>query len=153
MFHPLGWRSARLFVSLPKIGLLQPKTLGADIDLSPVIFLAGVIGLGAVATHSGLGAFIAEKLLAVVELEPGADQRNYSLAGVGWKRDRAHHHDACATVNYGTNGGSHGFSVGMVAYERVHGTRSYLVNVPVFLPGAACRSCRGTGRSPDILGY
>ena len=31
------------------------------------------------ATHSGLGAFIAEKLLAVVELEPGADQRNYSL--------------------------------------------------------------------------
>ena len=70
---------AALLCLFPKIGLLQPKTLGADIDLSPVIFLAGVIGLGAVATHSGLGAFIAEKLLAVVELESGADQRNYSL--------------------------------------------------------------------------
>ena len=73
--------------------------------------------------------------------------------GVDWKRDRAHHHDARATVNNDTNGGGHGVSVGMVAYECVHGTGGYLDNVSVFLPGAAGRSCCGTGRPPDILGY
>ena len=70
---------AALLCLSPKIGFLTSKTLGADIDLSPVIFLAGVIGLGAVATHSGLGAFIAEKLLSFVDLEPGADGWNFSM--------------------------------------------------------------------------
>jgi len=70
---------AALLCLSPKIGFLPPKSLGADIDFSPVLFLAGVIGLGAVATDSGLGSLIAEKTLALVPLEPGADGTNFSM--------------------------------------------------------------------------
>jgi len=70
---------AALLCLSPKIGFLPPKSLGADIDLSPVLFLAGVIGLGAVATDSGLGSLIAEKTLALVPLSPGEDASNYSM--------------------------------------------------------------------------
>jgi len=70
---------AAIICLVPKLGLLPPKSLGTDIDYSPVLFLAGVIGLGAVATHSGFGKLIAMTLLEVVSLESGADGKNFSL--------------------------------------------------------------------------
>ena len=70
---------AAIIFLLPKVGVLAPKILSTEIDYSPMLFLAGVIGLGAVATHSGLGEIIAISLLEVVPLEPGADSTNFSL--------------------------------------------------------------------------
>ena len=70
---------AALICLLPKLGLLPPKTLSKEMDYGPVLFVAGVIGLGAVATHSGLGKLIATSLLEVVPLEPGADGTNFSM--------------------------------------------------------------------------
>ena len=70
---------AALICLLPKLGLLPPKTLSKEMDYGPVLFVAGVIGLGAVATHSGLGKLIATALLEVVPLEPGADGTNFSM--------------------------------------------------------------------------
>ena len=70
---------AAIIFLLPKVGFLAPKILSKEIDYGPLLFLAGVIGLGAVATHSGLGEKIATLLLEVVPLEPGADKTNFSL--------------------------------------------------------------------------
>ena len=70
---------AALICLLPKLGLLPPKTLSKEMDYGPVLFVAGVIGLGAVATHSGLGKLIATSILEVVPLEPGADGTNFSM--------------------------------------------------------------------------
>ena len=70
---------AAIIFLLPKVGVLAPKILSTEIDYSPMLFLSGVIGLGAVATHSGLGEIIAISLLEVVPLEPGADSTNFSL--------------------------------------------------------------------------
>ncbi|OGA44314.1 MAG: hypothetical protein A3G25_12270 [Betaproteobacteria bacterium RIFCSPLOWO2_12_FULL_63_13] len=42
---------AALLCVSPGIGLLPPAAVTRDIDYSPVLFLAGIIGLGAIATH------------------------------------------------------------------------------------------------------
>ena len=42
---------AALLCVAPGIGLLPPAAVTRDIDYSPVLFLAGIIGLGAIATH------------------------------------------------------------------------------------------------------
>ena len=70
---------AAVICLLPKVGLLSPKSLGGEIDYGPVLFLAGIIGLGAVATHSGLGKLIAEALLELVQFQPTANGKNFSL--------------------------------------------------------------------------
>ena len=41
------------------------------------MFLVGVIGLGAVANHAGLGTLIAENLSSIIEFQKGADFQNY----------------------------------------------------------------------------
>ncbi|MDP6260104.1 MAG: SLC13 family permease, partial [Rhodospirillales bacterium] len=62
---------------LPRIGMLPPNVLGGEINYGPLLFLAGVIGLGAVANHAGLGAVIAEILMQFFEFQKGADFQNY----------------------------------------------------------------------------
>ena len=63
---------------LPRIGMLPPNVLGGEINYGPLLFLAGVIGLGAVANHAGLGAVIAEILIQFFEFQKGADFQNYA---------------------------------------------------------------------------
>ena len=70
---------AALICVTPGIGMLPPTVLGKEMDFGPLLFLAGVIGLGAVATHSGVGKVIAETLLANVPLQPGEDAANFSV--------------------------------------------------------------------------
>ena len=62
---------------LPRVGMLPPSVIGGDINYNPVLFLVGVIGLGAVANHAGLGTLIAENLSSIIEFQKGADFQNY----------------------------------------------------------------------------
>ena len=65
--------------------MLPPSVLGGEINYGPLLFLAGVIGLGAVANHAGLGALIAENLMQFFEFQKDADFQNYasvSLTGI-----------------------------------------------------------------------
>ena len=74
-----------LILAAPKIGLMPPKALSQEIDYGACLFIAGIIGLGAVATHSGLGAEIARDLLAVVDLTPGEGARHLAtMTGIAW---------------------------------------------------------------------
>ncbi|MDP7423874.1 MAG: SLC13 family permease [Rhodospirillales bacterium] len=69
---------AAILCLLPRIGMLPPNVLGGEINYGPLLFLAGVIGLGAVANHAGLGAVIAEILMQFFEFQKGADFQNYA---------------------------------------------------------------------------
>lgn len=74
---------AGLLCVMPGIGILPTRTLADDFNYGPMLFIAGVIGLGAVANESGLGALIAAQLLSVIDLQPGADFKNFaSITGL-----------------------------------------------------------------------
>lgn len=75
---------AAILCMLPRVGMLSPKVLSDDINYSPLIFLAGVIGLGAVVTDSGLGSEVAKWMLAVIPFSPEEHFRNFmALWGMG----------------------------------------------------------------------
>jgi anion transporter len=75
---------AALICVLPRLGVLPVKVLAEDLNYGPILYLAGIIGLGAVATDAGVGTLIAENMLAVVDLQPGRDFWNYyAMTGVG----------------------------------------------------------------------
>jgi di/tricarboxylate transporter len=69
---------AAIVCLLPRIGMLPPSVLGGDINYGPMLFIAGVIGLGAITNYVGLGALIAENILKVFEFERGANFQNYA---------------------------------------------------------------------------
>lgn len=69
---------AALLIVSPRVGALPINALVRDFDYGPVLFVAGIIGLGAVATSTGLGAWVADQILTVLPLEPGAHGRNYA---------------------------------------------------------------------------
>jgi len=62
---------AAIVIMLPVAGLLPTSTMAKDIDYGPWIFVAGIIGLGAVVTHTGAGSILAQQIFAVLPLEKG----------------------------------------------------------------------------------
>jgi di/tricarboxylate transporter len=62
---------AALLCVMPRVGLLPVTALAKEIDYGPWVFVAGIIGMGAVINETGLGAKIAEGIFAVVPLEKG----------------------------------------------------------------------------------
>lgn len=69
---------AALLIVTPRVGALPITALVRDLDYGPVLFVAGIIGLGAVATSSGLGAAMANALLTVLPLTTGHDAANFA---------------------------------------------------------------------------
>jgi hypothetical protein len=67
---------AAVFCLMPRIGIAPPETMVTKINFAPWIFVAGVIGAGAVVAHSGLGARLAASLFEAVTLSPGHDAMN-----------------------------------------------------------------------------
>ncbi len=59
---------AALLCITPRIGMLSSKVLTADVNYGPWLFIAGVIGMGAIASHTGLGAALGALLLENVPL-------------------------------------------------------------------------------------
>lgn len=76
---------AAILIMLPGAGLLPPSTMSQDIDYGPWIFVAGIIGLGAVATHTGAGTVLAEQIFAILPLEKGNGPGTFaSLLALGY---------------------------------------------------------------------
>lgn len=61
----------------PPLGLLPPRTL-QTINLEPLLYVGGIIGLGALIAHAGLGQRMAAWALQVVALEPGRAASNFA---------------------------------------------------------------------------
>lgn len=71
--------AAGIVCLLPRSGILVPHDMVKHIDYAPWFFTAGVIGLGAVATHTGLGAFVGHDLIARLDLTPGDNGHSYAM--------------------------------------------------------------------------
>jgi len=60
--------AAALLCITPRIGVLPAKVLTGDVNYGAWLFIAGIIGMGAIVKHTGLGTAIGEVLLAHVPL-------------------------------------------------------------------------------------
>jgi di/tricarboxylate transporter len=78
---PPAWigMGAAVFCLLPRAGVLDAAEMIDGINYAPWFFVAGVIGLGAVATYSGLGDYVGHSMRDWLQLMPGQDGRNYAM--------------------------------------------------------------------------
>lgn len=73
---------AAIVCLLPSVGVLPDKTL-QTINFEPLLYVSGVVGLGALISHSGLGVQLAAWLEAIMPLGVDAAFANFlSLCGV-----------------------------------------------------------------------
>jgi len=68
-----------LLCFLPPLGLITPEVFSARINVVMLVYIAGILGLGAVVADSGLSAWVSEHLLAWAGLTPGHDVRNVAM--------------------------------------------------------------------------
>ena len=73
-----GWvaLAAGVLCLLPLVGAVSVTAFNQDINFAPFFYVAGVLGLGAMIRHSGLGGHIAGVLLHVLPLALDAPLRN-----------------------------------------------------------------------------
>ncbi|NCF81696.1 MAG: SLC13 family permease [Proteobacteria bacterium] len=75
-----GWIStgAALICMLPRVNLVPPESFQREVSLATLIYVAGILGVGAVVAYSGLGNVFAEFVLAYAELDPASPGRAYA---------------------------------------------------------------------------
>jgi di/tricarboxylate transporter len=75
--------AAGIVCLLPGIGVLEVKSLSA-MNLSMLVYLAGIFGVGAVIATTGLGAALSGALLRISGIMPGHDALDLAIiAGIG----------------------------------------------------------------------
>ncbi len=75
---------AGILCLLPRIGCMPPDSLTGKVNLGPWLFICGIVGLGSVVVHSGLGDLLAGSLLHKLPMEPGRDFVNFAaMSAVG----------------------------------------------------------------------
>ena len=75
---------AGILCLLPGVGVIKADAALQKLNLGPIVFLAGVIGMGAVVTHSGLGRLVGDTLLGVMPLDQGGSfHRFVALIALG----------------------------------------------------------------------
>jgi di/tricarboxylate transporter len=76
---------AGIFCALPRFGVLPTVSLLTRMNFGPFLVLAGVIGVGAVVTYSGLGEIMGNHLIRLMGLGKGSDLKTFaSVIGLGW---------------------------------------------------------------------
>lgn len=81
--------AAGVICLLPQTGLVTTKALNEQLQLTPLIYVAGFLGLSAMIAQTGLGAWIGSALLALVHMTPGQGGTNLTIiaaigAGIGF---------------------------------------------------------------------
>jgi di/tricarboxylate transporter len=69
---------AALLCLLPRVGILPPGAFNGEINYSSLFYVAGILGLGAVVAHSGLGDELARAVVETVGFVPGETGRNFA---------------------------------------------------------------------------
>lgn len=80
--------AAGLVCLAPQLGLVPTKSLNEQLHLTPLIYVAGFLGLSAMIAQTGLGAWAGAQLLRVVDMQPGHPALNLGIlwvigAGIG----------------------------------------------------------------------
>ncbi|MDF1794777.1 MAG: SLC13 family permease [Thalassobaculaceae bacterium] len=61
--------AAGLICLLPVVGLVPPQTFRDKVPMNPLIYVAGILGVGALVAHSGLGEMLAHIVLDNVAMD------------------------------------------------------------------------------------
>jgi hypothetical protein len=75
-----GWISTGVaLICLPRrVNLVPPESFQRDVSLATLIYVAGILGGGAVVAYSGLGKVFAEFVLAHASLDPGSPAHGFA---------------------------------------------------------------------------
>ena len=78
---PAAWISLAggLICLLPGVGMVTQKDFAERFGFGPLLYLAGILGLGAVVADSGLGQAIGRLALDILQPEPGRDGFNFTV--------------------------------------------------------------------------
>ncbi len=69
---------------VPPIATVTPKAFSERINVSMLVYIGGILGLGAVVSDTGLGQLVASHLMAWAQLTPGDTAVNVAaLSGIG----------------------------------------------------------------------
>ena len=68
---------AGLICLMPAVGLVPPQAFREKVPINPLIYVAGILGVGALVADSGLGAALAESVLAAIKLDPESPGRSF----------------------------------------------------------------------------
>lgn len=71
--------AAAVFLLLPGVGVISAKQFQEKMNISALLFLAGVLGLGSLISSSGLGNWFGEHMVSLLPFVPGVDFLNYML--------------------------------------------------------------------------
>jgi anion transporter len=71
--------AAGLICLLPVVGLVPPQTFRDKVPLNPLIYIAGILGVGALVADSGLGEALAHLVLDHGGLDPTDPTRSFFL--------------------------------------------------------------------------
>lgn len=69
--------SAACFLLLPGIGLISQQSFNSKLNISSIIFVVGILGLGTLINFSGLGALLGNSLSTWLPLSEGAGLLNF----------------------------------------------------------------------------
>ncbi len=69
---------AAVLCVFPRIGVLAPDVLTGRISYAPWFFVAGVIGMGAVVSEAGVGAYLSDVMFGIAPLSPDADLASFA---------------------------------------------------------------------------
>lgn len=64
---------------LPGVGILNHKSFMKEINVEPLFYVGGLIGLSMVLNYSGLGLLIGQKLMSILPFSPGHPLENFYL--------------------------------------------------------------------------
>ncbi len=69
--------AAALVCLLPVVGIFPEGAFSREINIGPFFYVAGVLGLGAVVGHSGLGDILGRQLTGLIDFAPDRDFHNF----------------------------------------------------------------------------
>jgi hypothetical protein len=71
-----------VFLMFPGINIVDPKRFSSNINFSILFFVAGLLGLGGMVFHTGLGDKLANHLIELLPLDQNRPFANYILLGL-----------------------------------------------------------------------
>lgn len=70
--------AAGVFCATPGIGLVSSQDFSSKINYPSLVYVAAVLGLGALAADSGVGSLVGDTVIDLIGLEPGSDIQNFA---------------------------------------------------------------------------
>ena len=64
---------------MPRLGVVTPKVFGEQVNVAPMFYVGGVMGLGALVADSGLGGLLGQYIIDVADLQPGQDAWTFAV--------------------------------------------------------------------------